>query len=258
MAANVGPVLRKARNRRRIELAEVEAATRIRIGFLRAIENEEWQTLPGGVYTRAFIRTYADFLGLDGESLVDDYRQKVEGAAGERDPGAEPVPVIVPVAARSSGRRGSPPRLAWLALPALLLAAAIALPALFGGEDDGGEASRPSSRTAIPDGEAQRPAKATRPASGVAVRLSALAEVWVCLLDAEGRPLVDGQILEGGAEEGPFRSGSFTVSLGNGEVSMLIDGRQAEIPITPSPLGYAIDSSGRLTELSDSERPTCA
>ena len=89
------------------------------------------------------------------------------------------------------------------------------------------------------------------------LRLAASAEVWVCVLNAKGQPLVDGQILETGAVEGPFRSGSFTVSFGNGEVSMLIDGREAEIPTTSSPVGYSIDSSGGLTELTETERPTC-
>ena len=59
MESHVGSVLRKARNRRKIELSEVEAATRIRMRFLQAIESEEWDVLPGGVYTRGFIRTYA-------------------------------------------------------------------------------------------------------------------------------------------------------------------------------------------------------
>ena len=63
MASGVGTILREARNRRKVELAEVEAATRIRVRFLRAIEDEEWDVLPGGVYTRGFIRTYASFLG---------------------------------------------------------------------------------------------------------------------------------------------------------------------------------------------------
>ena len=44
-------ILREARNRREVELSEVEAATRIRLRYLRAIENEEWDVLPGGVYT---------------------------------------------------------------------------------------------------------------------------------------------------------------------------------------------------------------
>ena len=93
---------------------------------------------------------------------------------------------------------------------------------------------------------------------GVSVRLAAGAEVWVCLLDASGRRLIDGQILGAGAQAGPFHSGSFTVSFGNGEVSMKIDGQTAKIPATSSPVGYSIDSSGKLARLSESERPTCS
>src|SRR5436305_14483403 len=78
MDSGVGTILREARNRRKVELSEVEAATRIRFRYLRAIEDEEWDVLPGGVYTRGFIRTYASFLGLDGDRLVGDYRESVE------------------------------------------------------------------------------------------------------------------------------------------------------------------------------------
>ena len=68
---------------------------------------------------------------------------------------------------------------------------------------------------------------------------------------------MDGQILQAGEEAGSFRSGSFTVSFGNGEVTMTIDGKRTEIPPTASPVGYAIDAVGTLTQLSESERPTC-
>jgi hypothetical protein len=89
------------------------------------------------------------------------------------------------------------------------------------------------------------------------VRLAANAAVWVCLLGADGEELVDGQVLDAGAEEGPFRSGSFTVSFGNGEVSMWIDGQQVSIPETSSPVGYRIAEDGELTPLPEVERPTC-
>jgi hypothetical protein len=92
---------------------------------------------------------------------------------------------------------------------------------------------------------------------GVSVSLEATAEVWVCMLDGAGRELVDGQVLEGGTTEGPFRSDSFTVSFGNGEVSMEIDGKEIEIPPSASPIGYSIASSGSLEPLSEGERPTC-
>jgi transcriptional regulator with XRE-family HTH domain len=248
MDSRIGSVFREARNRRKIDLSEVEAATRIRVRYLRAIENEEWDVLPGGVYTRGFIRTYASYLGLDGERLAEDYRNNVE--AGQRGAAAEPAAAP---AAHTPQRRLPLPRGGWVAVPAVLLVAVIAIVALPGGGGGG------STSGGKPDRDRPQPTKQrSQPAArGVSVRLAASAEVWVCVLNARGEPLVNGQILETGAEEGPFRSGSFTVSFGNGEVSMLIDGREAEIPATSSPIGYSIDSSGGLTELAEAERPTC-
>lgn len=259
MDRGVGTFLHQARNRRQIELAEVEAATRIRLRYLSAIENEEWDVLPGGVYTRGFIRTYASFLGLDGERLVEDYRASVERwhrPPGEQARGADP----------SVASGGGPGRfrlplvvLVVLAVIAVAVVAVVAIPDGGGGKGGGPPNSSSQRQTQGAKRTATEP-KAPPPASkpGVSVRLTASAEVWVCVLNAKGKALVDGQILEAGAEEGPFHSGSFTVSFGNGEVEMKIDGREAEIPATSSPVGYAIDTSGKLSELEEAERPTCA
>jgi hypothetical protein len=134
-----------------------------------------------------------------------------------------------------------------------LVAALVAVGLSSGGEESATPA-KPGKRT---DGQRGQEGEATREKAGVSVHLTASAEVWVCLLDSGGRPLVDGLILEAGAEEGPFHSGSFTLSFGNGEVSMRIDGEEESIPPSASPIGYSIDSSGALRELSESERPTC-
>jgi hypothetical protein len=119
-------------------------------------------------------------------------------------------------------------------------------------QSEGGAGSNGSGKA-----EARGAARELAKLRGVEVRLKAEAEVWVCLVDGKGDPLVEGQILDAGAEEGPFRSGSFTLSLGNGEVTMLIDGKQAEIPATSSPIGYSIDSTGSISELNETDRPTC-
>jgi cytoskeleton protein RodZ len=251
MDGGLGTILREARNRRKVELSEVEAATRIRFRYLRAIEDEEWDVLPGGVYTRGFIRTYASFLGLDGDRLVDDYRESVEpwhrsAEAAQSQPGS---------GSASGGLRGV--ALAGLVVIAVIAVAVIAIVAIpDGGGGGGGGPARHRhevTRKVEPEAKSTLSAKA-----GVTVKLTASAEVWTCLLNAKGKPLVDGLILEAGAEEGPFHSGSFTISFGNGEVKMLIDGREAEIPATSSPVGYAIDSAGNLTKLEEAERPTCA
>lgn len=254
MASRIGPDLRRARTRREIELSEVEAATRIRTRFLHAIEREEWDVLPGGVYTRGFIRTYANFLGLDGDRLAEDYRHEVEGAQRPEAAAAAQAPR----SRRKITLRGSPlPPM--LAIGGVILVAVIAILAIPSGGGGGGAGRqpappRPSIRQA---GGGEETAGAVRSTEGVSMRLTAKAEVWVCLLGASGKRLVDGQILEAGSAAGPFHSDSFTISFGNGEVAMTIDGKKAEIPATSSPVGYSIDSSGALTELSEAERPTC-
>jgi hypothetical protein len=250
MPTGIGPTLRQARNRRKVELSEVEATTKIRVRYLQAMENEEWDALPGSAYARSFLRTYASFLGLDGDRLVEEHRRSFAAdPLTERTPQEEPT-----VAPRPSGRGPRlRPRVLATAVSAGLVAALVAI-----GLSSGGEESTTPARPGKHAGrQRQRGIAQEQARSVVSVHLAANAEVWVCLLDAEGRRLVDGQILEAGAEEGPFRSGSFTVSFGNGEVSMRIDGREESIPPSPSPVGYSIGSDGRLTELSEAERPTC-
>lgn len=250
MDSGVGTILREARNRRKVELSEVEAATKIRFRYLRAIEDEEWDVMPGGVYTRGFIRTYATFLGLDSDRLVGDYRESVE-------PWHRAVDAQQPEAGGGATRSG--PRnvalggLVVLAVVAVAVIAIVAIPSGGGGESAPGHHRREVAGKAKP--EVKPPVTSAK--TGVTVELAASAEVWACLLNAKGRALVDGLILEAGTKEGPFHSGSFTVSFGNGEVKMLIDGREAEIPATSSPVGYAIDSAGKLTKLGESERPSC-
>lgn len=253
MDTGIGATLRKTRNRRKVGLSEVEDATKIRLRYLRAMESEEWEVLPGGAYTRSFIRTYASFLGLDGERLADEYRREMEaGAAGEPGPRAEPM-----VASPRPPRRG--PRISSRAWTAIVTVCLVGVLVAVGVSTWGGETGTTGTGPAHKRGGKRAAAPPVQqPGGGVSVRLAANAEVWVCLLDASGKRLVDGQILEAGAQEGPFHSGSFTVSFGNGEVSMKIDGQQASIPATASPIGYSIDSTGRLEQLSESERPTCA
>jgi len=247
----IGATLREARTRRKLDLSEVEAAIKIRVRFLQAIENEEWDALPGGAYTRGFIRTYASHLGLDGERLADDYRRSTAPPGGERPPKrVEPVPM---------GTRRNGPRIPSWALVAAVCVVLVALVVAIGLAGGDGGSSAPS-RTVDGGGKgSEKQARVSRPAvqPGVALRLAATAEVWVCLLDAGAKPLIDGEILEEGAEAGPFRSNRYEVALGNGSVTMFVDDKQAQIPESSSPVGYRIDSGGKLIALEEGERPDC-
>jgi Helix-turn-helix domain len=252
----IGPTLRRARNRRKVGLAEVEETTKIRVRYLKAIEDEEWDALPGEAYTRSFIRTYASYLGLDGPRLVEEYRQQLGDALGEEQPlHHEPAPLP----SRRPMRAPRVPGRVWTGIVVAALIGALVVVGLTSGEEGGGGAASSTRRTGSVGPAATSAhiaAKGRR--RTVALRLSARAEVWVCVLDASGRPLVDGQILAPGAEEGPFHSSSFTVAFGNGEIAMKIDGQKASIPSTSSPIGFAIDSEGNVKPLSEGERPTCA
>ena len=69
--------LRKAREAKGLELIEVEEITKIRSKYLQALEEGDYCVLPGGVYTVGFLRSYARFLDLDAESLVNTFRLEV-------------------------------------------------------------------------------------------------------------------------------------------------------------------------------------
>ena len=86
--------------RARIDITEAEADTKIRGKYLRALENEEWRLLPGPTFVRSFLRTYGDYLGLDGRLLVEDFKLRYEQSEDA------PRPIAGPAASASrEGRR---------------------------------------------------------------------------------------------------------------------------------------------------------
>jgi cytoskeleton protein RodZ len=72
----IGGSLREARLKRNLTPADVQKAIRIRDRYLQALEEERWELLPGDAYVKGFLRTYADYLGLDGNLYVDEYNSR--------------------------------------------------------------------------------------------------------------------------------------------------------------------------------------
>jgi cytoskeleton protein RodZ len=105
----IGEILRERRMALKIDVHDVEEATKIRAKYLRALENEEYNLLPGNAYVKSFLRTYAEYLELDSRALVDQYR--AQGPPQDDDP-----MVYVP----SKESAGRPPA-RWLILAALLI-----------------------------------------------------------------------------------------------------------------------------------------
>src|SRR5215218_7778826 len=86
----LGNTLREARTRQGLELCDAAEATRIRVKFLAALEGERLDDLPAEFYARAFLRTYAEFLGLDGDVYVAELNSRLEARRPPPPPPPEP------------------------------------------------------------------------------------------------------------------------------------------------------------------------
>ena len=99
----IGETLRDARMRQKLDIVDVEERTKIRAKYLRALENEEWSSLPGPTYVKTFLRTYAEVVGVDPHLLVEEFRSQ-----HERPDEADFQPVEVARARRSRRRERGP------------------------------------------------------------------------------------------------------------------------------------------------------
>ena len=135
----IGDTLSEARTRRGVDLDEVHAATGIRPRYLRAIEQEDWDALPEEFYARSFIRKYAQFLQVEPEPLVEEYRRQRGTSGGPGDAPTSPF-------ARTTSRRAEALRrrrarqgvYVWLGGAAALVAiVVVAILLLSGGGEKG-------------------------------------------------------------------------------------------------------------------------
>jgi cytoskeletal protein RodZ len=100
----IGASLAEARVSRGVEIAEVAKETKLRAHYLHALEHEHFDELPPGSYRRAFLRTYATFLDLDADLLVDEYVARYERPRSRRTAAPPPFSVGPP---RRRRRRSS-------------------------------------------------------------------------------------------------------------------------------------------------------
>ena len=84
----IGNSLREARLRQGLDFPEIEQGTKIRGKYLRALEDEQFDVLPAQTYVKGFLRSYAEYLGLDGQLYVDEYNSRF--VVGEEDPQSRP------------------------------------------------------------------------------------------------------------------------------------------------------------------------
>jgi hypothetical protein len=99
----IGASLREARNRRGLSPADVQKSLRIRERYLTALEEERWEQLPGDAYVKGFLRTYAEFLGLNGQLYIEEYNSRF----AHRDEAFVPDSLAPVTSRRSAVRLGA-------------------------------------------------------------------------------------------------------------------------------------------------------
>jgi cytoskeleton protein RodZ len=262
-----GERLRSERERQNYTLDDVAASTKISTRMLRALEEEKFNQLPGGIFNKGFVRAYATFLRLDEEQAVADYLE----AAGEAPP-ASVVATRVdapPPDFRFSSYGGEAPESAgfpWKWLAALLLLAAVG----FSGwryfqrerRDQEASASFPSTvpqptsapSAAPPAGEANN-AAASGPASGQsqnAAGPTANAATSSPVSSSRGVSENSTQPSTQAPPANPTAAtpGSFTVSLTALEpswVSIVVDGTPVESTVLPASTTKSVTAQRRVT-----------
>ena len=250
----IGETLREARMRRRIDMAEVEAATKIRAKYLRALESEEWDLLPGPTFVKTFLRTYAEYLELDSRLLVEEYKQRFERPAGVE---LTPLNLRTQRRRRSVGPRIGPGVVVVVGIIALL--GALYALGRFGDDDEGTPPTRVEG-TATPTPEPKRGKRkrsgGSAQAKAMRVRVSATGQVYVCMEDSRGRAVVNKRTLDAGESTRTFRGRRFKVTFGTSAARMRVNGRSYRVAKSRGPVGYEL-RSGRKPRRLSSGLATC-
>ena len=266
--AEIGSILREARMRAHIDISEVEAATKIRAKYLRAIENEEWDLLPGAVYVKSFLRTYGDYLGLDSRLLIDEFKRRYERPA---DHELRPISGLSRERERSSRRRPSPsfsisPR---VVIGAALLVIVAALYVLGSSSNSGNPSSNdgiasPNSghnKTSTTAGHGRGPKTKTNTAANTTstrtapvttvvpkatLALVATGTIWVCVEGPGHRLLIPGlEYVAAGKKIQSVSAKKLWVDLGNANATATVNGKPYTLPASSATgIGLVISPTG--------------
>jgi cytoskeleton protein RodZ len=229
----IGNSLREARLRQGLDFPEIEQATKIRPKYLRALEDEQFDILPGQTYVKGFLRTYAEYLGLDGQLYVDEYNSRYIHADEE-----------TPLRVRSASASRAGPRFESSVILVALAAIGIVTLLVFAAWRFGSD----TPPTAIPDFSTQPPAAAPkqnrapkRSAAARRVRMTvtgALGPSWMEVYGGSsgGRLLFRGTV-EAGEGKGFLRFGTerayrrYFVRMGRPRnLRMRVNGRIVQLP----------------------------
>jgi cytoskeleton protein RodZ len=254
----IGATLREARMRARIDVSEIEAQTKIRAKYLRALENEEWSLLPGPTFVKSFLRTYAQALELDGKALVEEYRLH-----HERPSEGMLEPIVTSTQQQRGRSRSQPARASRFYLSAVAVTAVVILLLVVLLLTDNGSSPKKTATAAVHTQTTKKKAPrhhhapGTGTAGDVTLSLHPSGVVFVCLIGDQGRKLIDGEELQPEQDTQTFRARRFEVTLGDSSVTMFIDGHERTVEPSSEPIGFSITKARGRHVLSSTQRPTC-
>jgi cytoskeleton protein RodZ len=226
----IGNSLREARLRQSLELTDAELATKIRSKYLRALEEEQFELLPAQTYVKGFLRTYAEWLGLDGQLYVDEYNSRY--VTGEDE-----VPYRTRRSSTARARRRTDSNAVVYALTGIAVVTALVIVAWrYGGDGE---------RQQIPNlGRPPAAAPAGNPAPSIVVRaVRGDSYVTVRKVSAAGKQVFAGTIERGKSEHFTSRRLWFDVRL-PANVRITVGGRPARIPRNGTAQQFIVTRSG--------------
>jgi cytoskeletal protein RodZ len=211
-SSDVGGRLRAAREARNLDLRDIASTTKISIGALEALEQNDFDPLPGGIFTRAFVRAYANEVGLDPEQTTRDFMAQapVEVAQDAARPHEDD---------QMPSRRQMVETMVKVVVVGVPLAGLLLLGMRSMSSDSPGLEDAGAAVDAMPTPPPLRPAapaemEAASPVSEpLAIVLQPSGESWVSLtVDGE---LVVSRIMQAGEEESYEAEDEITLNIGN-------------------------------------------
>jgi cytoskeletal protein RodZ len=212
----IGGSLREARLKRNLTPADVQKAIRIRDRYLQALEEERWELLPGDAYVKGFLRTYADYLGLDGNLYIEEYNNRF----------ARPdEPQLVPERFARSGTRFGVGFLRPLIVVAVIVAIVAGLAAWqLSGSNDKRAVPPPTTPTTTASHHSTQPKKkhhkqqvstSALPTTAVVVASRGNSWLWVRSGNASGPTVYQGTLLQGKTLPVNLKNGPVWIRIGD-------------------------------------------
>jgi transcriptional regulator with XRE-family HTH domain len=244
----IGTTLREARVRRNLTLQQVEEDTKIRVKYVQAMENEDFDLMPGATYVKGFLRTYATYLGLDPDVIIGEYASR--GGSYQRE--IEPFGGVSMLGAPRSHRRRN--TLVFIAVMCVLVLAVIYVLGM-NGDDNQQPTTKPGALGIVsPSPSASAVASATPSASPTTAARTGVLRITArdgdCWLEVRrqssgGDVLFSGTLPKG--EGRVFIGKTLWMRLGNpGALGISIDGDK-QPPITGTGPQDFLVKGGKMT-----------